>query len=286
MKSVAIIGVGLIGGSWALALKKHFSGITILGVDKNQAHLEEALRLGLIDKVVDLDAAAQSDLVFVSIPVGSASEVIHSLLDKVGEHTLIMDAGSTKSALCQSISDHPNRSHFLAAHPIAGTEFSGPAAAKADLFDGKLMILCEIEKTAIRLQENILSAFQKIGMRLRYMDPESHDKHVAYVSHLSHVSSFMLGKTVMDKEADDRNIFDLAGSGFASTVRLAKSSPEMWGPIFLQNKEHLSHTLEAYISNLQKFKTLIDHEDLEALTAEMKRINTIEKILNPLPLTP
>ena len=286
MKSVAIIGVGLIGGSWALALKKHFSYITILGVDNNQSHLEEALRLGLIDKAVDLDAAAQSDIVFVSIPVGAASEVILSLLDKVGEHTLIMDAGSTKSALCQSISDHPNRSHFLAAHPIAGTEFSGPAAAKSDLFDGKLMILCEIEKTAIRLQENILTAFQKIGMRLRYMDPESHDKHLAYVSHLSHVSSFMLGKTVMDKEADDRNIFDLAGSGFASTVRLAKSSPEMWGPIFLQNKEHLSHTLEAYISNLQKFKMLIDEEDLEALTSEMKRINTIEKILNPLPLTP
>ena len=277
MKSVAIIGVGLIGGSWALALKKHFSDITILGVDNNQSHLEEALRLGLIDKAVDLDAAAQSDLVFVSIPVGAASGVLVSLLDKVGENTLIMDAGSTKSALCQSISDHPNRSHFLAAHPIAGTEFSGPTAAKADLFDGKLMILCEIEKTAIRLQENILTAFQKIGMRLRYMDPESHDKHVAYVSHLSHVSSFMLGKTVMDKEADDRNIFDLAGSGFASTVRLAKSSPEMWGPIFLQNKEHLSHTLEAYISNLQKFKTLIDNEDLEALTSEMKRINTIEK---------
>ena len=286
MKSVAIIGVGLIGGSWALALKKYFSDITILGVDNNQSHLEEALRLGLIDKAVDLDAAAQSDLVFVSIPVGAASGVLVSLLDKVGEHTLIMDAGSTKSALCQSISDHPNRSHFLAAHPIAGTEFSGPTAAKADLFDGKLMILCEIEKTAIRLQENILTAFQKIGMRLRYMDPESHDKHVAYVSHLSHVSSFMLGKTVMDKEADDRNIFDLAGSGFASTVRLAKSSPEMWGPIFLQNKEHLSHTLEAYILNLQKFKTLIDNEDLEALTSEMKRINTIEKILNPLPLTP
>ena len=286
MKSVAIIGVGLIGGSWALALKKYFSDITILGVDNNQSHLEEALRLGLIDKAVDLDAAAQSDLVFVSIPVGAASGVLVSLLDKVGENTLIMDAGSTKSALCQSISDHPNRSHLLAAHPIAGTEFSGPTAAKADLFDGKLMILCEIEKTAIRLQENILTAFQKIGMRLRYMDPESHDKHVAYVSHLSHVSSFMLGKTVMDKEADDRNIFDLAGSGFASTVRLAKSSPEMWGPIFLQNKEHLSHTLEAYISNLQKFKTLIDNEDLEALTSEMKRINTIEKILNPLPLTP
>ena len=286
MKSVAIIGVGLIGGSWALALKKHFSDITILGADNNQSHLEEALRLGLIDKAVDLDAAAQSDLVFVSIPVGAASEVILSLLDKVGEHTLIMDAGSTKSALCQSISDHPNRSHFLAAHPIAGTEFSGPAAANSDLFDGKLMILCEIEKTAIRLQENTLTAFQKIGMRLRYMDPESHDKHLAYVSHLSHVSSFMLGKTVMDKEADDRNIFDLAGSGFASTVRLAKSSPEMWAPIFLQNKEHLSHTLEAYISNLQKFKMLIDEEDLEALTSEMKRINTIEKILNPLPLTP
>ena len=286
MKSVSIIGVGLIGGSWALALKKHFSDITILGVDNNQSHLEEALRSGLIDKAVDLDAAAQSDLVFVSIPVGAASEVICSLLDKVGEHTLIMDAGSTKSALCKSINEHPNRSHFLAAHPIAGTEFSGPTAAKPDLFDGKLMILCEIEKTAIRLQENILTAFQKIGMRLRYMDPESHDKHVAFVSHLSHVSSFMLGKTVMDKEVDDRNIFDLAGSGFASTVRLAKSSPEMWGPIFLQNREHLSHTLEAYIANLQKFKTLIDNEDLDALISEMKRINAIEKILNPLPLTP
>jgi len=285
MKSVSIIGVGLIGGSWALALKKHFSDITILGVDNNQSHLEEALRSGLIDKAVDLDAAAQSDLVFVSIPVGAASEVICSLLDKVGEHTLVMDAGSTKSALCKSINEHPNRSHFLAAHPIAGTEFSGPTAAKPDLFDGKLMILCEIEKTAIRLQENILTAFQKIGMRLRYMDPESHDKHVAFVSHLSHVSSFMLGKTVMDKEVDDRNIFDLAGSGFASTVRLAKSSPEMWGPIFLQNREHLSHTLEAYISNLQKFKTLIDNEDLDALISEMKRINAIEKILNPLPLT-
>jgi prephenate dehydrogenase len=286
MKSVSIIGVGLIGGSWALALKKHFSDITILGVDNNQSHLEEALRSGLIDKAVDLDAAAQSDLVFVSIPVGAASEVICSLLDKVGEHTLVMDAGSTKSALCKSINEHPNRSHFLAAHPIAGTEFSGPTAAKPDLFDGKLMILCEIEKTAICLQENILTAFQKIGMRLRYMDPESHDKHVAFVSHLSHVSSFMLGKTVMDKEVDDRNIFDLAGSGFASTVRLAKSSPEMWGPIFLQNREHLSHTLEAYISNLQKFKTLIDNEDLDALISEMKRINAIEKILNPLPLTP
>jgi prephenate dehydrogenase len=286
MKSVSIIGVGLIGGSWALALKKYFSDITILGVDNNQSHLEEALRSGLIDKAVDLDAAAQSDLVFVSIPVGAASEVICSLLDKVGEHTLVMDAGSTKSALCKSINEHPNRSHFLAAHPIAGTEFSGPTAAKPDLFDGKLMILCEIEKTAIRLQENILTAFQKIGMRLRYMDPESHDKHVAFVSHLSHVSSFMLGKTVMDKEVDDRNIFDLAGSGFASTVRLAKSSPEMWGPIFLQNREHLSHTLEAYISNLQKFKTLIDNEDLDALISEMKRINAIEKILNPLPLTP
>ena len=286
MKSVSIIGVGLIGGSWALALKKHFSDITILGVDNNQSHVEEALRSGLIDKAVDLDAAAQSDLVFVSIPVGAASEVICSLLDKVGEHTLVMDAGSTKSALCKSINEHPNRSHFLAAHPIAGTEFSGPTAAKPDLFDGKLMILCEIEKTAIRLQENILTAFQKIGMRLRYMDPESHDKHVAFVSHLSHVSSFMLGKTVMDKEVDDRNIFDLAGSGFASTVRLAKSSPEMWGPIFLQNREHLSHTLEAYIANLQKFKTLIDNEDLDALISEMKRINAIEKILNPLPLTP
>ena len=285
MKRIAVVGVGLIGGSWALALRSIYGKATVLGVDANESHLSKALALGLIDKAAHLTEAASCDLILVCVPVSASLGVISNLLDKVGPESLVMDAGSTKGALCCHLSDNRNRAHFLAAHPIAGTEYSGPEAAIQGLFENKLMILCEIEKTAISLQERALSTLSQMKMRLRYMDAESHDKHVAYVSHLSHISSFMLGKTVMDKEVDDRNIFDLAGSGFASTVRLAKSSPEMWAPIFLQNKEHLSHTLDAYISNLQSFKKMIDSEDIEGLKTEMKRINAIEKILNPLPLT-
>lgn len=283
---LVVIGVGLIGGSWAKALREQSQVSEVLGIDRSEEHLDQALALGIIDRVIDYSQLAEADLVFVSIPVDQLVLELPKILNHVGPSTLVIDAGSTKRAICDSVAQHPKRAHFLAAHPIAGTEFSGPKAALADLYLGKLAIVCEIEKTAIDLQERAMKAFSALGMRVRYMGAKEHDVHVAYVSHLSHISAFMLGKTVMEKEKDDRTIFDLAGSGFASTVRLAKSSPEMWAPIFVQNKEPLLETLEAFIEHLRAFKRLIEEEAVEALTEEMKHINSIEKILNPLPLKP
>ncbi|MGA0384228.1 MAG: prephenate dehydrogenase [Flavobacteriaceae bacterium] len=283
---LAVIGVGLIGGSWAKALKKSGVVSSVAGIDRSEAHLNQAIELGIIDIKATYADLATVDMVFLSIPVDQMVIELPKVLDAVGEQTLVIDAGSTKLQLCEAVASHPKRRNFLAAHPIAGTEYSGPSAAIDNLYEGKLAIVCEVEKTAINLQERAMIAFAALQMRVRYMGAKEHDIHVAYVSHLSHISAFMLGKTVMGKEKDDRNIFDLAGSGFASTVRLAKSSPQMWAPIFIQNKEPLLETLDAYIENLKAFRTLIAAEDLASLLEEMKRINSIEKILNPLPLKP
>ena len=283
---LAVIGVGLIGGSWAKALKKSGVVASVAGIDRSEAHLTQAIELGIIDDKATYADLATVDMVFLSIPVDQMVIELPKVLDAVGEQTLVIDAGSTKLQLCEAVASHPKRRNFLAAHPIAGTEYSGPSAAIDNLYEGKLAIVCEVEKTAINLQERAMIAFAALQMGVRYMGAKEHDIHVAYVSHLSHISAFMLGKTVMGKEKDDRNIFDLAGSGFASTVRLAKSSPQMWAPIFIQNKEPLLETLDAYIENLKAFRTLIAAEDLASLLQEMKRINSIEKILNPLPLKP
>ena len=283
---LAVIGVGLIGGSWAKALKNSGVVSSVAGIDRSEAHLNQAIELGIIDIKATYADLATVDMVFLSIPVDQMVIELPKVLDAVGEQTLVIDAGSTKLQLCETVASHPKRRNFLAAHPIAGTEYSGPSAAIDNLYEGKLAIVCEVEKTAINLQERAMIAFAALQMRVRYMGAKEHDIHVAYVSHLSHISAFMLGKTVMGKEKDDRNIFDLAGSGFASTVRLAKSSPQMWAPIFIQNKEPLLETLDAYIENLKAFRTLIAAEDLASLLQEMKRINSIEKILNPLPLKP
>ena len=208
------------------------------------------------------------------------STVLKEALDNAGDHTLVIDAGSTKFKLCEAVKDHPKRRNYLSSHPIAGTEFSGPSAAIKDLYKEKTNIVCEVEKTAFKLQERGMEIFRKIGMRIRYMDPESHDRHIAYVSHLSHISSFMLGKTVLEKEKNERDIFDLAGSGFASTVRLAKSSPAMWSPIFQQNKENVLETLNEYIHNLTAFRDLIANDEFGEVYNEMERTNHIKSILN------
>lgn len=277
---IYIIGVGLIGGSFALDLKAALLEAEIFGVDKSKEHLEQAISLGIIDKIADLDEIGDADLIIISIPVDVNVEVITQVLDKVKDDCLVIDTGSTKSRLCTSLKDHPNRRNFLAAHPIAGTEYSGPQAAIPNLYRNKTMIICEVEKTAFKLQERALEIFQKLGMRIRYMDAISHDKHIAYVSHLSHISSFMLGKTVLEKEKNERDIFDMAGSGFASTVRLAKSSPAMWTPILKENKENVLETLTEYISNLTRFKELMEQDDFIEVYAEMERTNYIRTILN------
>lgn len=276
---IVIIGVGLIGGSLAKDLRAAYSDAVLLGIDANPENLDLARELGLVDGRAHDGDLAEADLVILSIPVNNIMKVLPEVLDKVGEETLVIDAGSTKALLCKVVKDHPKRRNYLACHPIAGTEFAGPSAAISGLFSGKVNIICEVEQTAFKIQERALEIFNRIGMRIRYMNPEAHDRHIAYVSHLSHISSFMLGKTVIEKEKNERDIFDMAGSGFESTVRLAKSSPAMWTPIFEQNKENVLETLEEYIANLEDFKTKLQCDDYKALYQEMDNTNRIKDIL-------
>ena len=280
MKSIYAIGVGLIGGSLAIDIKKQNPDVVIHGISRKDTTLNTALELGLIDKKATLEDIKDADLVIVSIPVDATVKLLPTILDKISDTGLVVDAGSTKEAICKVVENHPKRRNFLAMHPIAGTEHSGPTAAIEGLFKGKTNIVCEVEKTTFKLQEKALKMFTDIGMRIRYMNPVEHDRHIAYVSHLSHISSFMLGKTVIDKEKNERDIFDMAGSGFASTVRLAKSSPEMWTPIFKQNKSNVIETLEEYINNLTHFKELMAADNFEAIFEEMKSTNHIKDILN------
>ena len=277
---VAIIGIGLIGGSMALDIKSVFEKVNVIGVDANLDNAEKTQGLNIKEEVSQLENLQDVDVVIVSVPVDVSIQVLTKVLDHVGENTLVIDTGSTKEKICASVANHPKRRNYLAAHPIAGTEFSGPEAAILDLYRGKTIIVCEVEKTAFKLQEIAFEIFQKLGMRIRYMDPHSHDKHIAYVSHLSHISSFMLGKTVLEKEKNEKDIFDLAGSGFASTVRLAKSSPAMWSPIFQQNKENVLETLTEYIQNLTEFKELMEQDNFKQLYQEMENTNHIKNVLS------
>ncbi|MFD1616365.1 prephenate dehydrogenase [Gelatiniphilus marinus] len=286
MKNIYIIGVGLIGGSLAIDIKKNNPETVIYGISRKDSTLETALSLNLIDKKATLDDVEKADLVIVSIPVDATVKLLPTILDKIPDNGLVVDAGSTKEDICKAVENHPKRRNFLAMHPIAGTEHSGPNAAISGLFVGKTNIICEVEKTAFKLQEKALKLFADVGMRMRYMNPVAHDKHIAYMSHLSHISAFMLGKTVIDKERNERDIFDMAGSGFASTVRLAKSSPEMWTPIFKQNKTNVIETLEEYITNLTHFKELMQQDDFDAIFNEMKDTNYIKEILKPLLTSP
>ena len=277
---VFVIGVGLIGGSMVLDIKALYSEATIYGIDTNENHLQQALELGVIDVAATMGDLALADFVIVSVPVNVAIRLLPQVLDLVGDNAIVLEVGSTKYPICKAIATHPKRRNFIATHPIAGTEFSGPSAALRNLFSDKTNIICEVEKTAFKLQERALEVFKAMGMRIRYMDPKSHDKHIAYVSHLSHISSFMLGKTVIEKEKHEQDIFDMAGSGFESTVRLAKSSPAMWTPIFEQNKAQVLESLEEYISNLTQFRDLLEKDDYRAIYEEMASVNKIREILN------
>ncbi|MBP2283282.1 prephenate dehydrogenase [Flavobacterium sp. CG_23.5] len=280
MTNVYVIGIGLIGGSMVLDIKTLHPEAKIYGIDNNEIHLEEAIALGVVDAGATFDDLIDADFVIVSVPVDVALTVLPKVLDVIGDHTIVFEVGSTKMPICEAVANHPKRRNFIATHPIAGTEFSGPSAAIKGLFKGKTNIICEVEKTTFKLQERALDLFKAMGMRIRYMDPKSHDKHIAYVSHLSHISAFMLGKTVINKEKDEQDIFDMAGSGFESTVRLAKSSPAMWTPIFKQNRKQVVKTLDEYISNLSKFKELLEKEDYDAIYDEMQSVNKIKEILN------
>lgn len=279
MEKVAVIGLGLIGGSLALDIKEAF-GCTLLGVDGNTANAQRALELGIVDEIIALESLTNVDVVIVATPVDTVSSILIQVLDIVSEDTLVFDAGSVKEEICKVVDNHSKRANFLAAHPIAGTEFSGPNAAIRNLFRKKINILCDVDKTNPVLAEKAFLIFEKLGMELKYMNPAAHDRHIAYVSHLSHVSSFMLGKTVLEIEKDEQNIFDMAGSGFESTVRLAKSSPSTWTPIFTENKKNVLNSLDKYIKNLIEFKGLLEEDDKEEIFKVMENTNHLRDILN------
>src|SRR6478736_2198645 len=278
---VTIIGLGLIGGSIAIDLRKAGLATDLVGLDLNAANVSKAIELGLVDRTETEDKAlSTSDLIVLAIPVNALCALLPSVLDAVKKGAVVIDAGSTKSSICKSVNNHPKREQFVASHPIAGTENSGTPAAFSGLFVGKTNIVCEKDKSSDEALTVAIKVFNALGLNPIYMEAEEHDKHVAYVSHLSHVSLFLLGQTVMDIEKDEKNIFNLAGSGFASTVRLAKSSPEMWAPIFEQNLEYLSQALLEYIMHLQRFHYHLMKKDTKELHRILSKANEIRSILD------
>jgi prephenate dehydrogenase len=279
MEKLVVIGLGLIGGSLALDLKLRMN-FKVLGIDKNPEHIKKALELGFIDQEANFSEIAEASVVIIAVPVDMIPKVTLQVLDLISDDTLVFDVGSVKNEICKIVRNHPKRKNFVASHPLAGTEFSGPEAAILNLFDEKVNIVCEADKTNWKILDKALSLFKKLNMRIKMMDPVEHDRHIAYVSHLSHVSSFMLGKTVLEIEKNEQAIFDMASTGFASTVRLAKSSANTWAPIFLENKENLIKSLDEYIKNLIEFKMFVETNNEEKLKEAMNNANYIKSILN------
>lgn len=277
---VGVIGLGLIGGSLAISLKQRGFASKIIGVDKNEEHCKEAIKLGFVDETCALNEVLdKANLVLLAIPVDAGKQLLPFLLDKVKGGQTIIDMGSTKEGICKVADSHVNRKNFVASHPIAGTENAGPSAAFDGLYDEKITIICDEEKSDSACVELCNKVYEVLKMRVLKMDAQEHDRHIAYVSHLSHITSFVLGQTVLEIEKEEKHIFNMAGSGFASTVRLAKSSPDMWAPIFEQNQEHLSTALDAYIKNLQEFKRRIDEGKKEDLHDLMSEVNDIRRVL-------
>ena len=274
---IGIIGLGLLGGSMALAIKKTRQA-KIFG--KDLYHQDKAAKLGLFDEVLNDELIPEMDIIILATPVDTLPSLAYEVLNQIHQNTLVFDVGSTKNQLAQTIDTHPNRKNFLLAHPIAGTEYSGPEAAFSNLFANKINIVCDIEKTDKEILQKGLDLFEDLQMKTIQMNSREHDRHIAYVSHLSHISSFMLGKTVMDLEKDEKNIYQMAGSGFASTVRLAKSSPATWTPIFLENKEPILQSLTEYIENLNFFVELLKQSEEKEIKNLLKKINHIGKIID------
>lgn len=277
---LAVVGLGLIGGSMALDLKDLHAVTHVYGVDQSAAHANEALELKLIDEAVTLDEACKlADFIVLSTPVNSLSKLLPYVLDRIGPDTTVIDVGSTKAKICEAVSDHPKRHQFVSTHPMAGTEFSGPKAAHQGLFMNKALVICDGERSSAEHLKRVIDVYHKLGMRVLSMNATAHDLHAAYVSHLSHISSFVLANTVLDKEKNVNAIFDLAAGGFESTVRLAKSSPEMWAPIFEQNHEHIVEALSAYIDHLKDFHEKLVNRDFQGTKVLMKQSNEIKRVL-------
>lgn len=280
-KKIAIVGVGLIGGSMALQLHEKKLSSKLMGVESNPEHAEQALAYELVDEVVSLnEALEQAEVIVMSVPVNIQETLLPQILDKVQPHQIVMDMGSTKADVISAVKSHPNRRRYVATHPMWGTEYNGPKAAVRGAFEGKAVIICNREESDLDAVDWVEKMYLKIGMRVVDMEAKAHDLHVAYVSHISHITSFALANTVLEKEKVESAIFEIASAGFESTVRLAKSNPFMWVPIFMQNKENILDVLTEHIEQLKKFKESIvngDQENLQRLIADANKIKRIIK---------
>ena len=277
---VGIIGIGLIGGSLAISLKESGLASTVIGIDASQDNLDKAVRRRLIDEDLSLDAALpRCDVLVLATPMDAMLSLLPDLLDRIGEQQTLLDVGSTKETLLRTVVNHPNRHRFVACHPMAGTEFSGPEAAVPGLFAGKTCVIVDAHDSAPDALDVAKRVFRSAGMQFTHLDRSAHDLHCAYVSHISHIASFALALTVLEKEKDEQRIFELASSGFGSTVRLAKSSADMWVPIFRQNRDHVLDVLDEHIEQLSRFRTQLIKRDFEGFHQRIRRANEITKIL-------
>ncbi len=278
---VAVVGLGLIGGSFALALKRQNIASSVVGVEANPAHAEIALQLGIVDAVVPLAEAVEiADLIAIAVPVDAIPQIAIKVLNRISDSQIVIDMGSTKEELCEVISQHPRRRRFVATHPMWGTEFSGPQAATSHSFAGRNVVICHKELSDTDAVERVESIYRQLGMSILEMNAEQHDLHAAYVSHISHITSFILSTTVLEKEREEEAIFNLAGGGFDSTVRLAKSSADTWIPIFMQNKYNILDVLREYIHQLNLFRKALERDDVKTLEQTIHRANQIKRVLN------
>ena len=280
MKTLGVIGLGLIGGSLALDLKRRGYAQTILGVENDPVSAQAALTIGLADEIVPYETCIEkADVIVVAVPVGTAVKMVPDILDKIQDEQIVIDVCSTKSQICHSVKYHPRRKQFVSTHPMAGTEYSGPWAAQPGLFDGRACIFADSEESAPKAVKAIEELYGVLNMRPLYMNADQHDVHTAYVSHISHVTSFALALTVLDKEKDEKHIFDLASGGFASTVRLAKSNAEMWVPILTQNRDNVLHVMDTYIEKMNQFREAVANYDEDKIRELIHEANRIKKII-------
>lgn len=278
-KSICIIGTGLIGGSLAIQLHEKKISSRLIGVESNQLHAEAALRLELVDEILEMDdAIAQSEVIILAIPVDAAVKLLPALLNKV-TNQIVIDVGSAKSELIEKVKQHEKRGRYVSTHPMWGTEYSGPTAAVKGAFENKAVIICNAAESDTDALQWVKYFYQKIGMHIIEMEAKAHDLHAAYISHISHITSFALANTVLEKEKEENAIFELASAGFESTVRLAKSSPDMWAPIFLQNKTNVLDVLNEHIAQLKKFRDAIQNENRNELKNIIANANTIRRII-------
>jgi prephenate dehydrogenase len=278
--TVAIVGVGLIGGSMGLALKKKGFAQRVIGVGRRPSTLDKALQLGLIDEKMELgEALSVADLTILAVPVDVLKKMLPQVLDRISDKAVVIDVGSTKEKFLKLIKDHPHRERFVATHPMAGTEYSGPEAAQEGLFEGKSTVFCDVEDSDKDAVELVKKLYETLGMRIICMNAAAHDMHTAYVSHISHITSFALALTVLEKEKEEKAIFELASGGFESTVRLAKSSPDMWVPVFKQNRNNILDVLYEMIYQLKQMKQMLVDEEYEEFYKLIQKANEIRRII-------